>query len=192
MSRTAVRCYPTSGPTEVPSELATQHGLILAEIDEMRTRMSGTGLISAPGLVIGSTDDRIANVAFYYHVSGVAYVGAAVAAGTVIPAETVTADKWALYRLSDSIADSITVTPAAGNVAGYATEALAIAAIPATPAGEVDMGYFTVLTASGLAWVADTDALEGGAAGNPASETNYYDADNTISAEQANTLNDSR
>lgn len=192
MSRTAVRAYPTSGPTEVPSVLATQYGLLLAEIDEIRTRMSGTGLISAPGLVIGSTDDQIGNVAFNYHIDGVARVAAAVAAGTAPTAQTVTADKWALYRLSVDAADSKTVTPAADNVAGYDTEALAIAGIPATPANETDMGYVTVLTGAATAWIGATDAFEGGAAGNPATTTNYYDADNTISAEQAKTLSDSR
>lgn len=188
MSRTAARCFPTQDPRDVARVHATQYGLLLAEIDEMRTRQTGTGMISAAGLVIGSTDDRIGSVAFGFHINGVAEAKAAVAAGTVIPAETVTADKWALYRNSIAAGGVITVTPAAGNVAGYATEVLAIAAIPATPANEADMGHFTVLTASGLAWVADTDALEGGAAGNPATTTNYYDATITITAEQAKTL----
>jgi hypothetical protein len=189
MSRTSIRAMPTQSPNDVARIHATQYGLLLAEVDEIRTRMSGTGLISAPGLVIGSTDDQIANVAFNFHVAGLAYIAAAVAAGTAPTAQTVTADKWALYRLSVSISDAKTVTPAAGNVAGYATEALAIAALPATPAGEADMGYVTVKTKAATAWIGATDALEGGAAGNPASETNYYDADNTIGTEQAKTLN---
>ncbi len=189
MSRTAVRCFPTQAPNDVARVHATQYGLLLAEIDQMRTRQTGTGLISAPGLVIGSTDDQVANVAFTYHILGVAYAKAAVAAGTAPGAQTVPADTWALYLLSISTAGAITLTPAAANATtGYATEALAIAAMPATPAGEAVMGYVTTLTASGLAWVAATDAFEGGAAGNPASDTNYYDAANTITAEQAKTL----
>jgi hypothetical protein len=98
----------------------------------------------------------------------------AVAAGTAIGAQTVTANKWALYLLSINSAGAITVTPAAGNVAGYSTEALAIAALPTTPALQFLMGYITVLTASGLAWIAGTDALAGGSSGNPATTTNYY------------------
>lgn len=192
MARTAARAYPTSGPTEVPSVLATQYGSLLAEIDEMRTRMSGTGLISAPGLVIGTTDKNIGTVAFGFHVNGVSEAKAAVAAGTALGAQTVTADKWALYRGSIAAGGTITITPAAGNVAGYATEALAIAAIPATPTGKVDLGYVTNLTKVGTAWIAGTDAFEGGASGNPAKTTNYYDAATTITTEQAKTLSKTR
>lgn len=98
----------------------------------------------------------------------------AVAAGTAIGAQTVTADKWALYLLSVNAAGTITVTPAAGNVAGYASEALAIAAMPTMPASSALMGYITVKTMVGTAWIAGTDALAGGTSGNPASTTNYY------------------
>ena len=101
---------------------------------------------------------------------------AAVAAGTTIGAQTVTLDKWALYRLSINAAGTITVTPAADNVAGYANEAAAIAALPVLPALGTDMGYLTILTASGLAWIAGTDALAGGTTGNEAQTTNYYPA----------------
>jgi hypothetical protein len=101
---------------------------------------------------------------------------AAVAAGTAIPAQTVTIDKWALYRLTLTAAGTITVTPAAGNAAGYATEALAIAALPAMPVSSSDMGYITLKTATGTTFVAGTDSLAGGASGNVASITNYYPA----------------
>ncbi len=188
MSRTAIRAMPTQAPNDVARIHATQYGLLLAEVDEMRTRMSGDGLISAPGLVIGSTDDQIGSVAFTFHKNGIPEAKAAVAAGTAPTAQTVTADKWALYLLSIATGGTITVTPAAANVAGYATEALAIAALPATPAGEISMGYVTVKTKAATAWIGATDAFFGGAAGNVASATNYYDSDNTIGAVQAKTL----
>ena len=98
----------------------------------------------------------------------------AVAAGTAIGAQTVTLNQWALYLLSIVANGTITVTPAAGNVAGYASEALAIAAMPGIPASSALMGYFTIQTKVGTTWVAGTDALAGGVSGNVASITNYY------------------
>ena len=131
---------------------------------------------TAPVLSIGSTDTAIASTAFTFRVNGASYNKAAVAAGTAIGAQTVTADKWALYRLSVVVAGTITVTPAAGNVAGYTTEALAKAALPAVPANSVDMGFVTLKTKASMAWIAATDALAGGSTGNVASATNYYPA----------------
>ena len=112
-----------------------------------------------------------------FTIAPLALTKAAVAAGTAIGAQTVPLDKWALYRLSINAAGTITVTPAAANATtGYANEAAAIAALPALPALGTDMGYITVLTAVGLAWIAGTDALAGGTTGNEALTTNYYPA----------------
>jgi hypothetical protein len=102
---------------------------------------------------------------------------AAVPAGTAIGAQTVPINTWALYLLSVSSAGAITVTPAAANATtGYASEALAIAAMPAIPAGNALMGYVTVQTKTGTTWIANTDSLAGGAGGNVANATNYYPA----------------
>ena len=113
---------------------------------------------------------------FHYAPGGnaVAIAKTAVTTGTAIGAQTVTIDKWALYRLSIVANGTITITPAAANAAGYADEATAIAAIPATPASSCDMGYITVKTKSGTTFVAGTDSLAGGSGGNVASTTNYY------------------
>jgi len=77
-------------------------------------------------------------------------------------------------------AGTTTFTSAANNyTTGYATEALAIAALPAQTADKVRIGYITVLTEVGSPFVFGTDAFEGGAAGNPASVTNYYNTAGT-------------
>lgn len=87
---------------------------------------------------------------------------------------TIPADTWGLIKL-ERIADGTTtfVSASANYTTGYATEALAIAAMPATSANEVATGFVTIL-ASGDGWVAGTDALAGGTGGNPATTTNYY------------------
>jgi hypothetical protein len=61
--------------------------------------------------------------------------------------------------------------------AGYATEALAIAAAKAlTPTGEVCVGYVANQANAGGTFLAGTDALQGGTGGDVSADTNYYNA----------------
>jgi hypothetical protein len=134
-----------------------------------------TGIIgTVTTLSAGSTDTRVASTIFQYAITETMYSKAAVAAGTTLASGTVPADKWGLWLKSVDSAGTITSTAAAANTTGYANEAAAIAALPDTPSGEVSMGYLTVLTASGQAFIPDTDALQGGSSGNPSDDTNYY------------------
>jgi len=132
-----------------------------------------TGLITTPTLAIGSTDTKVSTVLFQFSIHNVHYQKAAVAAGTTLATGTIPIDTWGLYLFSINAAGTILCTAAAGNAAGYATEALAIAALPATPVNQASIGYVTVKTKSGTTFVAGTDGLKGGASGNVASETNY-------------------
>lgn len=87
---------------------------------------------------------------------------------------TIPASTWGLIAIERVAAGTTTFVSAAANyTTGYATEAAAIAALPAITAGKVRVGYITVL-ASASGWVAGTDALAGGTGGNPATTTNYY------------------
>ncbi len=87
---------------------------------------------------------------------------------------TIPTAKWGLIVV-ERIANSTTsfVSAAANYSTGYATEALAIAAMPAQSADKAVVGYLTILAAS-PGWVAGTDALAGGTGGTPATTTNYY------------------
>ena len=91
-----------------------------------------TGLTSSPALAIGGTTTAVASGAFGYNISGTPYTKTAVAAGTALAAGTIPQNKWGIYLLSINAAGTIAVTPGAGNATGYNTEALAIAALPAT------------------------------------------------------------
>lgn len=89
----------------------------------------------------------------------------------------IAADKWGIAILTYD-GSTATVTWAAAAMS-YPTEAAAIAdlgvlstLIPAS--GFSSLGYVTVQTAAGQTWTAGTDALEGGAGGNPSADTNYY------------------
>ncbi len=126
---------------------------------------------------IGSTDTQIGTAACIFAIAGVPVIKARVDAGTAIGAQTVPADKWAIYALDIVAAGTITVTAGAANAStGYATEAAAIAALPQRVTVKARMGYITVKTKAATAWIAATDALAGGSSGNPASVTNYYPA----------------
>ena len=81
---------------------------------------------------------------------------------------------WGIMKVSVDTAGALTGTWATNSSAGYATEALAIAALPDTPTGELCIGYVTVQAKSDGTWLAGTDALQGGTGGDVSQDTNYY------------------
>lgn len=96
-------------------------------------------------------------------------------ASLALPAGTIPANQWGVYRVSVDGTGVFTIAAGAANyTTGYGSEAAAIAARPAVPTNNYDLGYFTLQTAVGLTFVAGADALQGGASGNPARDTNYY------------------
>lgn len=87
---------------------------------------------------------------------------------------TIPEDTWGIIAVERVGAGTTTfVSGAANYTTGYATEADAIAALPAQTADRVRVGYLTILADTGD-WVAGTDALAGGTGGTPAAATNYY------------------
>lgn len=161
------------------SSLATSAGIAFSQI----AKMLANRVLTSAALALGSTNTRIANGACDYQI-GAAAGGvntykkcAAVAAGTILPVGTIPINTWGIYLVSTNAADSKTVTAGAANyTTGYATEAAAIAALPATPSTDAPLGYVTVQTHTGTTFVAGTDALTAGTGGNVANATNYYNA----------------
>lgn len=87
---------------------------------------------------------------------------------------TIPASKWGVIALDRVAAGTLTYVSAAANyTTGYATEALALAALPAKTANKARTGWITIL-AGVSGWVAGTDALQGGTGGNPATTTHYF------------------
>lgn len=83
---------------------------------------------------------------------------------------------WGAVRLSVDGAGAARVTWYTNAGAGYASEALAKAAIQSVPAGDTPIGYVTVRAHASNSFTAGTDALAGGTGGNPAQTTNYYNS----------------
>lgn len=124
---------------------------------------------------IGSTDTRVGTAACLMSILGVPVVKAVSDAGTAFGSlGTIPTATWGIIALDVVAAGTVTfVSGAANYTTGYATEALAIAALPARITVKARMGYVTILAAS-PGWVAGTDALAGGSSGAPATTTNYY------------------
>lgn len=138
-------------------------------------------LLSSAGAAIGGTDTSVSTIAFTYQIGAAAgkyntfKAKGAVAAGTALAAGTIPINKWGVYLFSIAANGTISCTAGAANFgAGYDTEAAALAAVPATPANQAPVCVVTVQTEVGSAFIGNTDALAGGASGNPANATNYY------------------
>ena len=122
---------------------------------------------------IGTTV-TVATQASVIYIDGVYAAVAAETAKAFGGLGTIPASTWGVIKLERIANGTTTFQSGADNyTTGYATQDLAIAAMPATGAAEVATGFVTIL-ASASGWVAGTDALAGGTGGNPATTTNYY------------------
>jgi hypothetical protein len=139
-------------------------------------RAVGTGVLALTTLARGGNVNLGWSTAIDVVVEGQRVQKAAdTATGVALAAATVPADTWGIWALQvDALGTATTVGGAANGTTGYASEAAAIAALPAAAAGNARIGYVTVLTADGDPFVAGTSALQGGTGGDPSSDTNYY------------------
>lgn len=108
-------------------------------------------------------------------INGVSAVVAALTAQAFGSLGTIPQNTWGLIKVQRVLAGTCTFVSAANNyTTGYATEALAIAAMPATTADRVAIGFITISSTHASGWVAGTDAMLGQTGGNPATSTNFY------------------
>lgn len=111
--------------------------------------LQGNYVTGVPALSVGSNADDIATAAFDYVIGGKTYSKAAVTTGTgpgndVIPQATFGA--VALDIGADGTLDAI---EAPDNATGYASAALAVAALPAAAAGHARVGWVTATKSDG-------------------------------------------
>jgi hypothetical protein len=165
-------------------QLEIQHNNLVKDIEAMQRALTGDYLLgwygvgpntAAAPLAIASTDTQVGTAAMVFTVGGVPVVKAVSNAGTTFGAlGTIPASTWGVIAIDVVAAGTVTYLSGAANyTTGYATEAAAIAALPARVTVKARVGYLTIL-ASASTWVAATDALAGGSSGNPATTTNYY------------------
>ncbi len=154
-------------------DLLINFNKLVTDVATMVGRVAGTGVVTATTLSRGTTVTLAATAATII-INGVTAVVAALTAQAFGALGTIPTATWGVIAVERVLAGTTTFVSGADNyTTGYATEALAIAALPAISANKVRVGYLTVLAAS-PGWVAGTDALAGGTGGTPATTTNYY------------------
>lgn len=168
----------TNQPVTVPRssierQAIIQYNLLLTNLSTLFAKLTGDSVITPTTLSIGTTV-TIAATAATISINGVNAAVAALTAQAFGALGTIPASTWGIIAMERVLAGTATFTSGAANyTTGYATEAAAIAALPAQSADKVQVGYVTI-RASASGWVAGTDALAGGTGGNPATTTNYY------------------
>lgn len=141
-----------------------------------RVLVAETGdVVVTPATISNGTTVTLTVGASNIKINGVPTALAAAANTAFGSLGSIPADTWGVIAVERVAAGTVSFTSGAANyTTGYATEAAAIAALPAQSADTVQVAYLTILTASGQPWVAGTDALEGQTGGNPATTTNFY------------------
>lgn len=174
----------TTAPGSDLRQLEIQYNNLVKTVDAMQKAQSGASVLTFYGvgpnsgtspMKIGSTDTRVGTAAVLFTILGVPVVKAVSDAGTAFGGlGTIPASTWGLIALDVVANGTVTFRSAAANyTTGYATEALAIAALPKRITVLANMGYVTIL-ASASGFVVGTDGLTGGSSGNVATTTNYY------------------
>lgn len=147
--------------------------ILLAGGEVVDITLAGNGVITPTYLSRGTTV-TLAATSGAITIAGTTSTVAALTGQAFGALGTIPANKWGVIVMERVGAGTASFTSGSANyTTGYATEALAIAAIPSQTSGKVQVGYVTVL-ASSAGWVAGTDALAGGTGGTPAANTNYY------------------
>jgi len=162
------------------NELRADHGTFKTVVDAiktllnaMRSNLNGSFVLGNPNLGIDTNFDVENQNAIDYVRAGLLKTLAANQTFDTGTGKTIAQDKWSICYLSISDSDAPDIH---WNGSDFDDEASAIAATPNVPANYVPIGYVTIKTKVGFDWTAGTDALKGGAGGDVASETNYYNA----------------
>lgn len=154
-------------------DLILNYNALFKQQAALALAFTSDGVLKGTALSRGTTV-TLATAQCVITIAGVPVSVAATTAQAIGAIGTIAADKWGLVAVDAVAAGTISFVFSTGSTAGFATEALALADKPAKTSAKARIGYFTVLTGSGVAWVAGTDALAGGTGGSPATTTNYY------------------
>jgi hypothetical protein len=119
-------------------------GTTIAGVKEGNIPYLNDRVVKATRSKIGSTATQVYNSAFDFALDGVVYTKAATAAGSALTATTVPTTTWGLFGWEVVANGTISSLDAADNATGYATEALAIAAMPSQTANKIFFMYITV------------------------------------------------
>lgn len=151
--------------------VVTDNKVLLNQIRQLQLY----GVLGNPGFAISTNFDVKNATAVYYTNGGTLKTLAANTNFDTGTAKTITGSLFGAAVLTVNSSGTGVVTFASG--AGYASEALAIAALAAPAATDTVLGYVTI-QAHASGFTAGTDALTTGTGGNVATATTYYNSIN--------------
>ena len=180
-----------SGLTKIPGWLSTGTGRQAEtelDLSDLWTWLNALRAYAADGLLTISTlaitvaaEKFKTTTTAFYRIGGVHYSKAATdnlvfsGVSTINVAAAATTAHWGAFLVQVNAAGVVSTLPAAytsGTDQDYATEALAIAKLPAPTALNVQLGYITVQTKASTNWIEATSDM------TPASDctaANFYD-----------------
>lgn len=131
--------------------------------------------LAKSGLAIGGTTTSYKHTTQVPYVAGgILVLSATTADHAFTGTEVITLDTWGVFLITLSAGGTWKSTPAAATMA-YASEALAIAAMPSPPANEAVMGYITIRARSTVNFTAGTTTLTADNGSGNSQTVNYYD-----------------
>lgn len=170
----------TTAPGSDLRQLQIQYNNLAADMASLMQSLTTSTLLAfyGPGpntgtvpFAIGSTTSRVGTAALIGNILGVPFTKAVDDAGTAFGSlGTIPTGTWGLIAFDVVAAGTVTYASAAASyTTGYASEALAIAAMPARITVKARIGYITILAAT-PGFVTGTDAM------STATTVNYYPA----------------
>ncbi len=168
---------PTS-VTVTPAQL----NVVVARINSLRTYLAD-GMLQIGTLAISATAEKFkTTTTAIYTIGGAIYAKAATdelvfsAANTINTAGAATTAHWGVWLVEIGVDGNVHTKPGGGLAdQDYATEALAIAALPSVTASHVQIGYITVQGLASTAWTATTSNLTAGAGAGNCTARTFYD-----------------
>lgn len=138
-------------------ELYTFLANVTEVMNALTSSLGGEGLITTAGITLGSNKDDVANLAFSYQIAGAAYNKAAITTGTAPGTTAIPQAKYGAVAFDIGADGTVDAVGAPANAAGYATAALAAAALPDPASAHARMGYLTVTKSDGAFTLGTTE-----------------------------------
>lgn len=165
---------------DLVNELQADHATFKTVVTDNKTLVNAlrnqslNRLLGNSGLAIGGTTTKYKHTTqVYFTENGIVKTSATTADHTFTGTEVITADTWGVFLIS--LAGTTWKSTAASGTMAYASEALAIAAMPAVPANEAVMGYITIRARSSVNFTAGTTNLTADNGATNSQTVNYYD-----------------
>jgi hypothetical protein len=162
------------------NELGDDHATFKTVVDDLKTLVNAlrsqifNRALGAAGLAIGGTTTKYKHAnQIHFCEAGVLKLSATTADHTFTGTEVITQNLWGIFLIS--LAGTTWKSTPAGATMAYATEAAAIAAMPAVPANEAVIGYITIRARSTANFTAGTTTLTADNGSGNSQTVNYYD-----------------